>query len=80
MYKKGHVKRILNEVERYSTPITYLYKNSMVSTSIEFIDDTKNLYVNIYIKNKTNDYIKIYIHEQYPFKPYQIHSLKLLNK
>jgi len=80
MYKKGHVKRILNELERYSTPITYLYKNSMISNSIEFIDDTKNLYVNIYIRNKTNDYIKIYIPEQYPFKPYQIHSLKLLNK
>tara|TARA_Y100000389_G_scaffold191898_1_gene218748 strand:- start:6166 stop:6780 length:615 start_codon:yes stop_codon:yes gene_type:complete len=80
MYKKGHVKRILNELERYSTPITYLYKNSMISNSIEFIDDTKNLYVNIYIRNKNNDYIKIYIPEQYPFKPYQIHSFKLLNK
>lgn len=80
MYKKGHVKRILNELERYSTPITYMYKNSMLSNSIEFIDDTKNLYVNIYIRNKNNDYIKIYIPEQYPFKPYQIHSFKLLNK
>ena len=80
MYKKGHVKRILNELERYSTPITYLYKNSMISNSIEFIDDTKNLYVNIYIRNKNNDYIKIYIPEQYPFKPYQIHSFKLSNK
>ena len=80
MYKKGHVKKILNELERYSTPITYLYKNSMISNSIEFIDDTKNLYVNIYIRNKNNDYIKIYIPEQYPFKPYQIHSFKLSNK
>tara|TARA_Y100000768_G_scaffold387446_1_gene378820 strand:+ start:314 stop:928 length:615 start_codon:yes stop_codon:yes gene_type:complete len=80
MYKKGHVKRILNELERYSTPITYLYKNSMISNSIEFTDDAKNLYVNIYIRNKNNDYIKIYIPEQYPFKPYQIHSLKLSNK
>lgn len=80
MYKKGHVKRILNELERYSTPITYMYKNSMISNSIEFIDDTKNLYVNIYIRNKNNDYIKIYIPEEYPFKPYQIHSFKLLNK
>ena len=57
MYKKGHVKRILNELERYSTPITYLYKNSMISNSIEFIDDTKNLYVNIYIRNNRSGII-----------------------
>jgi len=61
MYKKGNVKRILNELERFSTYITYMYPNSILSNSIEFVNNTKNLYVNIYIRNKNNDYIKIYI-------------------
>lgn len=86
MYKKGHVKRISNELEKYSRPINYIYKNSKIINTIEYTNNSNylntqmHLYVNLHLGNINNDSIKIYIPLQYPFKPYEIHSLKLLNK
>jgi len=85
MYKI-YVKRILNELETHSRSITCIYNNSKILNTIEFTNDSNylnqqnHLYVTIHLGNKNNDSIKIYIPEQYPFKPYEIHSLKLLNK
>lgn len=81
MYKKPHIKRIFNEVEKYRFAIITIFDKCVISTSIEYSDDddylTPNLYVNINFNNKSNDSMKLFIPYDYPFKPYIVTSIKI---
>ncbi len=80
MYKKPHLKRIFNEIEKYKHPITTLFNKCIISTNIEYSNDKyleTDLYVNINLNNNNNDIIKLYIPHDYPFKPYIVKLIKI---